>query len=74
MLFVSAYLILTLQQIPFHHSPEFKGFMKFYKDYPKKPFSFLVNDANLTYTTHYDLGRSYYKMTISMKTINQQQN
>ena len=48
MLFVSAYLILTLQQIPFHHSPEFKGLMKFYKDYPKKPFSFLVNDANLT--------------------------
>ena len=30
---------------------EFKDFMKFYKDYTKKPFLFLVNDTTLPSTT-----------------------
>ena len=37
-----------LQQIAFNHSSEFKDFMKLYKDYTKKPFSFLVNDTNFS--------------------------
>ena len=38
------------QQIALNHSSdtEFKDFMKFYKDYTKEPFSFLVNDTPLT--------------------------
>ena len=37
------------QQIALNHSSdiEFKDFMKFYKDYTKEPFSFLVNDTPL---------------------------
>ena len=39
-----------LQQIASNHSPdiEFKDFPKFYKEYTKKPYSFLVNDTNLS--------------------------
>ena len=39
-----------LQQIAFNHSSdiEFKDFMKLYKDYTKKPFSFLVNDTTFS--------------------------
>ena len=38
-----------LQQIASNHSSdiEFKDFMKLYKNYTKKPFSFLVNDTTL---------------------------
>ena len=41
--------IRELQQIASIHSPDidFKGFMKFYKDYTKEPYSFLVNDTTL---------------------------
>ena len=36
-----------LKQIALNHSPdiEFEYFMKLHKDYTKKPFLFLVNDA-----------------------------
>ena len=39
-----------LQQIVPNHScdNEFKDLMKLYRDYTKKPFSFLVNDTTLT--------------------------
>ena len=39
-----------LQQIASNHSSDidFKDFMKLYKDYTKKPYSFLVNDATLS--------------------------
>ena len=39
-----------LQQIASNHSSEidFKDFMKLYKDYTKKPYSFLVKDATLS--------------------------
>ena len=38
-----------LQQMSSNHLSdfEFKDFMKFYKDYTKESFSFLVNDAAL---------------------------
>ena len=38
-----------LQQILSHHSPDidFKDFIKFYKDYTKEQYSFLVNDTTL---------------------------
>ena len=38
-----------LQQIVSNHSSdiEFKGFMKLYKDYTNKPYSFSVNDYTL---------------------------
>ena len=38
-----------LQQTALNHSSDikFKDFMKLYRDYTKKPFSFLVNDTNL---------------------------
>ena len=39
-----------LQQIASNHSSEidFKDFMKLYKDYTKKPYSFLVKDTTLS--------------------------
>ena len=39
-----------LQKIASNHSSdiEFKDFMKLYKDYTKKQFSFLVNDTTLS--------------------------
>ena len=39
-----------LQQIPSNHSSDidFKDFMKFYKEYSKKPYSFLVRDMNVS--------------------------
>ena len=39
-----------LQQIASNHSSgiDFKDFMKLYKDYTKKPYSFLVNDTHQT--------------------------
>ena len=38
-----------LQQTALNHSSDikFKDFMKLYRDYTKKPFSFLVNDTTL---------------------------
>ena len=40
----------NLSQIESHHSPDidFKGFMKLYQDYTKKPYSFSVNDTTLS--------------------------
>ena len=42
--------IRKLQQIASNHSSDndFKDFMKFYKDYTKEPYSFLVNDTTLS--------------------------
>ena len=39
-----------LQQIASNHSSDidFKNFMKLYKDYNKRPYSFLVNDTSLS--------------------------
>ena len=39
-----------LQQIASNHSSDidFKYFTKFYKDYTKEPYSFLVKDTNLS--------------------------
>ena len=39
-----------LQQIASNHSSDidFKDFMKLYKDYTKKPYSFLVNNTTLS--------------------------
>ena len=39
-----------LQQIASNHLSiiDFKDFMKLYKDYTKKPYSFLVNDTTLS--------------------------
>ena len=39
-----------LQQIPSNHFSDidFKDFMKFYKEYSKKPYSFLVRDMNVS--------------------------
>ena len=39
-----------LQQIASSHSPDidFKDFMKFYKNYSKEPYLFLVNDTTLS--------------------------
>ena len=39
-----------LQQIASNHSSDidFKDFMKFYKYYTKKPYTFLVNDTTLS--------------------------
>ena len=42
---------------------EFKDFIKLYKDYFEKLFSYMVNDTILPS----DIGRAYYKMTISKK-------
>ena len=38
-----------IQQIASNHLPgiDFKDFMKFYKDYSKEPYLFLVNDMTL---------------------------
>ena len=55
-LYVTHYFIMKilnrreLQQIPSNHSSDidFKDFMKFYKDYSKKPYSFLVTDMNVS--------------------------
>ena len=57
-----------LRQIASNHSSDndFKDFMKLNKDYTKEPYSFFVN--NTTYQIiHYDLGRTYYKMSIGEK-------
>ena len=56
---------IELQQIASNHSSDidFKDFMKFYKDYNKEPYSFLVNDTTLP-SDNYDLGRSYYKKNV----------
>ena len=39
-----------LQQIVSNHSSVigFKDFMRLYSDYPKEPYSFLVNDTTLS--------------------------
>ena len=56
---------IELQQIASNHSSDidFKDFMKFYKDYNKEPYSFLVNDTTPP-SDNYDLGRSYYKKNV----------
>ena len=45
----------------------FKDFTRFYKDYSKEPFSFLVNNTTFPSDNHQNLGRTYYKMTVSGK-------
>ena len=53
-----------LQQVPSNHSSDigFKDFMKLYKDYAKKPCSFLVCLVCLCHPIiHCDLGITYYK-------------
>ena len=44
------YFIMKIpNKIPNHSSDiDFKDFMKLYKDYTRKPFSFLVNDTTLS--------------------------
>ena len=41
--------------------------MKLYKDYTKEPYSFLVTIQRCHQIIHYDLGRTYCKMTITEK-------
>ena len=47
-----------LQQIALNHllDIEFQDIRKLFKDYTKKPFSFLMNNTNLP--LHLDLGRT----------------
>ena len=47
-----------IQQIASNHSSDI--------DF-KEPYSFLVNDIFFYYIIHYDLGRIYYKISISEK-------
>ena len=47
-----------IQQIASNHSSDI--------DF-KEPYSFLVNDIFFHQIIHYDLGRTYYKMSISEK-------
>ena len=58
-----------LQQINSNHSSDiyFIDFMKLYKEYIKEPYSFLVNDTNISSEIHYDLGRTCYKIIIDEK-------
>ena len=53
-----------LQQMSSNHLSdfEFKDFMKFYKDYTKESFSFLVNNAALPWDSVLRF-RTYYKIT-----------
>ena len=59
-----------LQQIASNHSSdiEFEDFIKRYKYYAKEPYSFLVNNHLYHQIIHCDLGKIYYKMSISEKT------
>ena len=41
--------------------------MKLYKDYTKKPYSFLVNDTTLPSDNSLKFKKAYYKMTVSKK-------
>ena len=63
-----------LQQIASNHSSDidFKDFINIYKDYTKKPYSFLVIDflwlIQLYHQIiHYYLGKTYYKLRILCK-------
>ena len=51
-----------LQQIASNHSSDiyFKDFLKLYKDYTRKPYSFLVNDITLSSDNPLRLGETYY--------------
>ena len=52
-----------LQQIASNHLSDnyFKDFMKLDKDYPKKPYSCLVNYTTLSSDSPFQLGRTYLK-------------
>ena len=41
--------------------------MKFYKDYTKELFSFLVNDTTLPSDKIVRFGKTYYKFTVNKK-------
>ena len=41
--------------------------MKLYKDYTKKPYSFLVNDTTLPSDNSLKFKKAYYKMTVAKK-------
>ena len=53
-----------------NHSSDirFKDFMKLSKHYTKELFSFLVNDTTFHQENHYDLGRTYYRVTTTETT------
>ena len=55
-----------LQQIAINHSSdvEFKDFMKVYKKYTAKPYSFLVNDTNYHQIIHYVLEKIFWNKYI----------
>ena len=63
-----------LQQIESNHlsNIEFKSFMKLYKDYANKPFSFSMNNANLSSDNHLRFRKNLLKMTATerIKNIN----
>ena len=46
---------------------DFNDFMKLYKEYTKQAYSFLVSDKLYHQITQYNLGRAYYKLSISEK-------
>ena len=46
---------------------QFKDFIKFYKDFTKKLFSFLVNNTNLPSDNPLRFGKTYGKITASKK-------
>ena len=58
-----------LQQITPNHSSdiEFKGFIKLYNHYTNVPFSFYWMTKLCHQMIYYDLGRTYYKMTVTGK-------
>ena len=63
-----------LQQIESNHlsNIEFKSFMKLYKDYTNKPFSFSMNNTNLSSDNHLRFRKNLLKMTATerIKNIN----
>ena len=61
-----------LQQIESNHlsNIEFKSFMKLYKDYANKPFSFSMNNANLSSDNHLRFRNNLLKMTATERINN----
>ena len=63
-----------LQQIESNHlsNIEFKSFMKLYKDYTNKSFSFSVNNTTLSSDNHLRFRKNLLKMTATerIKNIN----
>ena len=56
-----------LQHVALNHSSdtEYKDFIKFYKEYTKELFSFLVIMQLHHQTIHYDLERTFYKLIVN---------